>query len=142
MEIIKMALCKQLKIEDVEVNWDDAMNPFTYAALQGSNMFDASKTAHNQRAAAIAAYEKEQAELIALFERLDDEEKQKQLADIYLTAQTQFLANDEQADKVDCSVLKDLFDDYLETATLPTVDGFLAYLYALDNEIKQEIYID
>ena len=63
-----------MKIEDVEVNWDDAMNPFTYDVLQGSNMFDASKTAHNQRVAAVEAHKKQQAEVIALFERLDDKE--------------------------------------------------------------------
>jgi len=137
-----MTLGNQLEMGDVEVNWGDAMNPFTYDEAQGSNMFNASKTAHNQRLAAVEAHKKKQSELIALFEKLDDEEKQKQLDDIYLTAQLQFLESDEHADKVDCSVLRDLFNDYLETATLPTSDAFLTYLYNLDTETKAEIYVD
>jgi len=139
---IKMTLGNQLEIGDVKVNWGDAMNPFTYDETHNSNMFDASKTAHNQRLSAVEAHEKEQSELIALFEKLDDEEKQKQLNDIYLTAQSQFLESDEHADKVDCSVLKELFNDYLETATLPASDAFLTYLCNLDAETKAEIYSD
>ena len=53
-----------------------------------------------------------------------------------------FISNDDNADKVDCSVLKDLFNDYLETTNTPTSGDFLTYLYALDVETAAEIYVD
>lgn len=137
-----MTIGKQLKMEDVEVNWDDAMNPFTYDALQGSNMYDASKTAHNQRVAAVEAHKQAQEELQEQLEALDNQLEAKQLEDICAKAIHTFICNDDNADKVDCSVLKDLFDDYLETTNTPTSDDFLTYLYTLDAKTTSEIYVD
>ena len=148
-----MILGKQLDMGDVEVNWDDAMNPFTYDASRGCNMFDASKTAHNQRVAIIEAEEaakeaakeaeeKAKEEQEKRLEALDNALYAKHLEDICAEGINVFISNDDNADKVDCSVLKDLFNDYLETTNTPTSGDFLTYLYALDVETAAEIYVD
>ena len=137
-----MTLGNQLEMGDVEVNWDDAINPFTYDVLQGSNMFDASKTAHNQRLAAVEAHEQAKEELQERLEAFDNQLEEKQLEDICVKGINVFISNDDNSDKIDCIVLKDLFDDYLETTNTPTSDDFLTYLYNLDAETVAEIYVN
>ena len=88
-----MTLGNQLEMGDVEVNWDDAMNPFTYDETQGSNMFDASKTEHNQRVAAVEAHEQAKEELQEQLEVLDNELEAKQLEDICAKAIDTFICN-------------------------------------------------
>ena len=142
-----------MKYNEVNVNWNDAMNPFTYDGAQGGNMFDASKTAHNQRVALIEAYEQAKLAAIEAEEKEKEEEQERlkaldnalyatQLEDIFTEGMHTFICNDDNSEKVDCSVLKDLFDDYLETTNAPTSDDFLTHLYNLDAETTAEIYVD